>query len=84
MPIRGSNAKILDNAAGVDMGTPPVERKLAAILSVDVAGYTRLMSTDEAGTLKALSEHRQVVDELIGHRGGHHHGIGASGGGQHR
>ena len=49
---------------------PPVERKLAAILSADVAGYSRLMDADEAGTLAALGEHRQVVDELIGHRGG--------------
>jgi len=49
---------------------PPVERKLAAILSADVAGYSRLMGIDEAGTLAALSEHRQVVDELIGRRGG--------------
>ena len=49
---------------------PPVERKLAAILSADVAGYSRLMDIDETGTLTALSEHRQVVDELIGRRGG--------------
>ena len=27
-----------------------VERKLAAILSADVAGYARLMAEDEAGT----------------------------------
>jgi adenylate cyclase len=52
------------------MSTPPVERKLAAILSADVAGYSRLMGLDEAGTLAALTEHRQVIDELIGRRGG--------------
>jgi adenylate cyclase len=28
-----------------------VERRLAAILAVDVAGYSRLMGTDEEGTL---------------------------------
>jgi class 3 adenylate cyclase len=29
-------------------------RRLAAILAADVAGYSRLMSADEAGTLAAL------------------------------
>jgi adenylate cyclase len=52
------------------MTTPPVERKLAAILSADVAGYSRLMGLDEARTLAELTEHRQVIDELIGRRGG--------------
>ena len=31
-----------------------VERRLAAILAVDVAGYSRLMGEDEEGTLAAL------------------------------
>ena len=31
-----------------------VERRLAAILAVDVAGYSRLMGADEEGTLAAL------------------------------
>ncbi len=31
-----------------------VERRLAAILAVDVAGYSRLMGDDEGGTLAAL------------------------------
>jgi class 3 adenylate cyclase/TolB-like protein/Tfp pilus assembly protein PilF len=35
-----------------------IERRLAAILAADVAGYSRLMSTDEVGTLNALKEHR--------------------------
>ena len=42
-----------------------VERKLAAILSADVAGYSRLMGVDEAGTLARLSAHREVIDELM-------------------
>jgi class 3 adenylate cyclase/pimeloyl-ACP methyl ester carboxylesterase len=37
-------------------------RRLAAILAADVAGYSRLMSADEAGTLATLQGHR---DELI-------------------
>jgi len=31
-----------------------VERRLAAILAADVAGYSRLMGVDEEGTLAAL------------------------------
>jgi class 3 adenylate cyclase len=33
-----------------------IQRKLAAILSADVAGYSRLMGTDETGTFSALGE----------------------------
>ena len=33
---------------------------LAAILSVDAVGYSRLMAADEAGTLAALNRHRDV------------------------
>jgi class 3 adenylate cyclase/pimeloyl-ACP methyl ester carboxylesterase len=48
-----------------------VERRLAAILAADVAGYSRLMGTDEEGTLAQLKGHRQaLVDPKIDeHRG---------------
>jgi adenylate cyclase len=47
-----------------------MERKLAAILAADVAGYSRLMGADEEATLSALRSHREVVDGLIAnHRG---------------
>jgi adenylate cyclase len=48
-----------------------VERRLAAILCADVAGYTRLMGADEEGTLAALkSDRRELIDPLIAqHRG---------------
>ena len=48
-----------------------VERRLAAILAVDVAGYSRLMGTDEEGTLAALRAiHRELGDPKIkDHRG---------------
>src|SRR6186713_797142 len=36
-----------------------VERKLAAILAADVAGYSRLMGADEEGTLARLTAHRR-------------------------
>jgi adenylate cyclase len=48
----------------------PIERKLAAIFAADVAGYSRLMGEDEVGTMRALADHREVMDRLIGeHRG---------------
>jgi adenylate cyclase len=48
-----------------------VERRLAAVLAVDVAGYSRLMGADEIGTLEALKAHRrEVVDPAIAsHKG---------------
>jgi class 3 adenylate cyclase len=42
-------------------------RRLAAILAADVAGYSRLMSHDETGTLAALRGHRSgLIDPAIG------------------
>ena len=48
-----------------------VERRLAAILAADVAGYSRLMGADEEGTLAALKAiRRELVDPKIAeHRG---------------
>jgi adenylate cyclase len=52
------------------MAEARVERRLAAILAADIAGYSRLMGGDEVGTLKGLTERRAVLDRLIGeHRG---------------
>jgi adenylate cyclase len=47
-----------------------LERRLAAILAADVAGYSRLMGA-EVGTLAALKAHRrEIVDSAIAaHRG---------------
>jgi adenylate cyclase len=42
---------------------PRVERRLAAILAADVVGYSRLMSTDEHGTLERLKRCRREVIE---------------------
>ena len=47
-----------------------LERRLAAILSADVAGYSRLMDVDEIDTLATLSSHREVIGELIRQRNG--------------
>jgi TolB-like protein/class 3 adenylate cyclase/Tfp pilus assembly protein PilF len=48
-----------------------MQRRLAAVLAADVAGYSRLMGADEVGTLEALKSHRrEVVDPAITeHRG---------------
>ena len=46
------------------------KRKLTAILSADVAGYSRLMGEDEAETVKTLTAYRKIMGELIQqHRG---------------
>src|SRR5262249_61545511 len=43
-----------------------VERRLAAVLAADVAGYSRLMGADEVGTLAALKAlRREIVDPAI-------------------
>lgn len=49
---------------------PIVQRRLAAIFCADVAGYTRLMNVDEAGTLRLLTSHREITDRLIAQHGG--------------
>jgi adenylate cyclase len=47
-------------------GSPDrVERRLAAILVADVAGCSRLMEADEAGTARVLREHRAAADPLV-------------------
>jgi TolB-like protein/class 3 adenylate cyclase len=43
------------------MVEPRTHRRLAAILAADVVGYSRMMATDEAGTLAALKRHREAV-----------------------
>lgn len=55
------------------MATPSqdrIERRLAAILAANVAGYSRLMGADEAGTARVLREHRAAVDPIVANHGG--------------
>ncbi len=48
------------------MADARVERRLAAILATDVAGYSRLMGVDEEGTLAALKAYRrELIDPKI-------------------
>ena len=46
------------------------KRKLTAILHADVAGFSRLMGEDEAGTHQTLGKLRSSVDPLIAGHGG--------------
>jgi adenylate cyclase len=48
-----------------------VERRLAAILAADIAGYSRLMGIDEEGTLRELKAHRSALldPKIAEHRG---------------
>ena len=52
------------------MTTQEVKRKLTAILSADVKGYSRLMGEDEVGTIRTLNAYKEVMAGLIQH----HHG----------
>jgi TolB-like protein/class 3 adenylate cyclase len=52
------------------MTTQEVKRKLAAILSADVKGYSRLMGEDEVGTIHTLNAYKEVMARFIQH----HHG----------
>ena len=53
------------------MARQDVERRLATILSTDVAGYNLLMSEDEVGTLATLKAHRaEFIDPEIASHGG--------------
>ena len=52
------------------MASQGTERRLAAILSADVVGYSRLMAEDEAGTIRTVTAYREEVELLVRqHRG---------------
>ncbi|HZO42169.1 MAG TPA: tetratricopeptide repeat protein [Methylomirabilota bacterium] len=52
------------------MDERPVDRKLAAILSADAEGYSRLMGDDEVATVRAITEYRAVIASMVAARGG--------------
>jgi TolB-like protein/class 3 adenylate cyclase len=45
-------------------------RRLAAIMAIDVVGYSRLMGENELGTARAVREHREAARPLVAGRGG--------------
>ncbi|MDC0364641.1 adenylate/guanylate cyclase domain-containing protein, partial [Candidatus Pelagibacter sp.] len=61
----------LEVCEGDYMPDERVDRRLAAILAADIAGYSRLMGVDEEGTLRQLKAHRkELVDpKITEHRG---------------
>ena len=52
------------------MATQDFKRKLTAILSADVKGYSRLMGEDEEATVRTITTYREVITEVVQkHRG---------------
>jgi adenylate cyclase len=49
---------------------PRVERKLAAVLAADIAGYSGLMGADEEATVRDLKGHQSVILPMIASFGG--------------
>ena len=47
------------------MAAERTDRRLAAILAADIAGFSRLMEQDERATLATLTAHRAVMDPLV-------------------
>jgi adenylate cyclase len=48
-----------------------MQRRLAAILLIDMVGYSRLMGLDEEGTIARQQEHRdKIIDPIISAHGG--------------
>src|SRR6516162_9695838 len=62
---------MLGSSNGCFVAGERVERRLAAILAADIAGYSRLMGADELGTLEALKAlRREVIDPVIANHKG--------------
>src|SRR4051812_46709883 len=47
-----------------------MQRRLAAIVCADIAGYSRMMGADEAGTHAAFKAHRSAIYPIILNHGG--------------
>jgi hypothetical protein len=68
--LRGPGASLYLLGEEPGVAVQPVERKFSAIFASDIAGYSRLMSQDEVGTLARLKACRVIIDGLIAtHRG---------------
>ena len=52
------------------MTDPSSRRKLTAILSADVVGYSHLMAANEAATVETLKSYRDIIARLVVRRGG--------------
>ncbi|MBM4278862.1 MAG: adenylate/guanylate cyclase domain-containing protein [Deltaproteobacteria bacterium] len=47
------------------MNSQEVKRKLAAIFSADVKGYSRLMAENEIGTIRTITTYREIIANFI-------------------
>src|SRR5215467_9664849 len=52
------------------MNNASSRRKLAAIISADVVGYSSLMAANEAATVETLKSYRDIIAHLVVRRGG--------------
>ena len=52
------------------MAQESLKRKLTAILSADVEGYSRLMGDDEESTIRTLTDYRSAMTSVIQHHRG--------------
>jgi adenylate cyclase len=52
------------------MAEPSARRKLAAILSADAVGYSRLMAANEAATVETLKQYRAIITQIVERHGG--------------
>ncbi len=55
------------------MSTPDGNRRLKAIMFTDIKGYSSMMGQDEARTVKAVLEHREIVRECLARHDGEEH-----------
>jgi adenylate cyclase len=62
---RGGRLPSSDPRGSGTLASERVERRLTAILAADVAGYSRLMGTDEVSTLGQLTASRALMDRNI-------------------
>ena len=60
----------MSREANPSESSPALERRLATILSADVAGYSRMMGANEEATVKTLRGHRAIFEAMLKqHRG---------------
>src|SRR5262249_51907597 len=52
------------------MALPGAQRRLAAILAADAAGYSRLMEADEEATILKFKACREIIDQIVMKYGG--------------
>src|SRR5262245_48904127 len=69
-PTRNARLVLSPDRVECELDGRPVERKLAAILSADAEGYSRLMGGDEPATVRTITEYREVIAASVVRHGG--------------